>query len=176
MKTLLVKCPSVQWQPDGLTIHTKRWFLAARFLGAPPHLSHFGTRGALRSRRRRSQNGRPDEARRARTNTMLLYNMLLYTILYYTILHYTTLHYTILYYTILYCISCLDASPLLTTRVQPGAGQLRPTQPLKQANYKGTIHKLNMSNTNTKSQANMRYAKSFSRGIRMFARCRASSL
>ena len=23
VKTLLVKCPSVQWQPDGLTIHTK---------------------------------------------------------------------------------------------------------------------------------------------------------
>ena len=27
---------SVQWQPDGLTIHTKEWFLGARFLGAPP--------------------------------------------------------------------------------------------------------------------------------------------
>ena len=27
---------SVQWQPDGLTIHTKRWFPGAGFLGAPP--------------------------------------------------------------------------------------------------------------------------------------------
>ena len=27
---------SVRWQPDGLTIHTKKWFLGARFLGAPP--------------------------------------------------------------------------------------------------------------------------------------------
>ena len=34
--TLLVKCPSVQWQPDGLTIHTNKWFLGAGFLGAPP--------------------------------------------------------------------------------------------------------------------------------------------
>ena len=25
----------VQWQPDGLTIHTKKWFLGAGFLGAP---------------------------------------------------------------------------------------------------------------------------------------------
>ena len=28
--------PSVQWQPDGLTIHTNKWFLEAAFLGAPP--------------------------------------------------------------------------------------------------------------------------------------------
>ena len=27
VKTLLVKCPSVQGQPDGLTVHTQRWFL-----------------------------------------------------------------------------------------------------------------------------------------------------
>ena len=27
---------SVQWQPDGLTIHAKKWFLGAGFLGAPP--------------------------------------------------------------------------------------------------------------------------------------------
>ena len=27
---------SVQWQPDGLTIHTKKWFLGAGFLRAPP--------------------------------------------------------------------------------------------------------------------------------------------
>ena len=27
---------SVQWQPDGLTIHTTKWFLGAGFLGAPP--------------------------------------------------------------------------------------------------------------------------------------------
>ena len=26
----------VQWQPDGLTIHTKKWLLGAGFLGAPP--------------------------------------------------------------------------------------------------------------------------------------------
>ena len=29
---------SVQWQPDGLTIHTQKWFLGAGFLGAP-HIS-----------------------------------------------------------------------------------------------------------------------------------------
>ena len=27
---------SLQWQPDGLTIHTKKWFPGAGFLGAPP--------------------------------------------------------------------------------------------------------------------------------------------
>ena len=27
---------SAQWQPDGLTIHTKKWFLETGFLGAPP--------------------------------------------------------------------------------------------------------------------------------------------
>ena len=26
----------MQWQLDGLIIHTKKWFLGARFLGAPP--------------------------------------------------------------------------------------------------------------------------------------------
>ena len=36
VKTLLVKCPSVQWQPGGLIIHTKQWFLRAGFLVAPP--------------------------------------------------------------------------------------------------------------------------------------------
>ena len=36
LRTLLVKCPSAQWQPDGLTIHTNKWFLGAGFLGAPP--------------------------------------------------------------------------------------------------------------------------------------------
>ena len=36
MKPLLVKCPSVQWQPDGLKIHTKQWFLGGGSLGAPP--------------------------------------------------------------------------------------------------------------------------------------------
>ena len=35
-ETLLVKCPSVQWQPDALTIHPNMWFPAAGFLGAPP--------------------------------------------------------------------------------------------------------------------------------------------
>ena len=34
--TLLVECPSLQWQPDGLTIHAKKWFLGAGFQGAPP--------------------------------------------------------------------------------------------------------------------------------------------
>ena len=33
---MLVKCPTVQWQPDGLTIHAEKWFLGAGFLGAPP--------------------------------------------------------------------------------------------------------------------------------------------
>ena len=36
VKAMLVKCPSVQWQPDGLTIHTKKWLLGTRLLGAPP--------------------------------------------------------------------------------------------------------------------------------------------
>ena len=36
VKALLAKCPSVQGQPDGLTIHTNKWFLGAGFLGAPP--------------------------------------------------------------------------------------------------------------------------------------------
>ena len=36
MKTLLVKCPPAQWQPDGLTIRTEKWFLKARFPGVPP--------------------------------------------------------------------------------------------------------------------------------------------
>ena len=48
---------SVQWQPDGLTIHTNKWFLGAGFLGAPPislrieelvvlsSSLHLGTRG-----------------------------------------------------------------------------------------------------------------------------------
>jgi hypothetical protein len=36
VKTLLVKCPSVQWQPDGLTIHHNKLFLGAGFLGALP--------------------------------------------------------------------------------------------------------------------------------------------
>ena len=31
-----IEYASVQWQPVGLTIHTKKWFLGARFLGAPP--------------------------------------------------------------------------------------------------------------------------------------------
>ena len=35
-KTLLIKGPSVQRRPDGLTIRTKMWFLGAGFLGAPP--------------------------------------------------------------------------------------------------------------------------------------------
>ena len=26
----------MQWQPDGVTIHSKQWFLGAGFLGAPP--------------------------------------------------------------------------------------------------------------------------------------------
>ena len=28
--------PCVQWQPDGLTIHTNKWSLGARFPGASP--------------------------------------------------------------------------------------------------------------------------------------------
>ena len=33
VQALLVKCPSVQWQPDGLTIHPEKWPLGAGFLG-----------------------------------------------------------------------------------------------------------------------------------------------
>ena len=36
VKALLVRCPSVQWQPDDLTIRIKKWFLGVGFLGAPP--------------------------------------------------------------------------------------------------------------------------------------------
>ena len=43
MKALLVKCPSVQWQPDGLTIRANKWFLGAGFLGAPPISLTLGT-------------------------------------------------------------------------------------------------------------------------------------
>ena len=35
MKALLVRCPFVQWQPDGLTTHTEKWSLGDRFLGVP---------------------------------------------------------------------------------------------------------------------------------------------
>ena len=41
LRYLFLPDASVQWQPDGLTIHTKKWFLGAGFLGAPPiSLSH----------------------------------------------------------------------------------------------------------------------------------------
>ena len=36
--TLLVKCPSAQWQPDGLTIHTEKWLPGAGFLGTHIYL------------------------------------------------------------------------------------------------------------------------------------------
>ena len=36
MGTLLVKRRSMQRQPDGLTIRTRKWFLGAGFLGALP--------------------------------------------------------------------------------------------------------------------------------------------
>ena len=36
METLLVKCTSVQWQPDGWTVNTKKWLLGAGFLAALP--------------------------------------------------------------------------------------------------------------------------------------------
>ena len=34
VKILLLECPSVQWQPDGSTIHAEKWFLGARILGS----------------------------------------------------------------------------------------------------------------------------------------------
>ena len=40
VKALLVKCPSVQWQPDGLTIHAEKLILGAGLLGATSHFSH----------------------------------------------------------------------------------------------------------------------------------------
>ena len=39
VSTLRYVCPtnaSVQWQPGGLTVRAKKWFLGAGFLGAPP--------------------------------------------------------------------------------------------------------------------------------------------
>ena len=36
LRCLLPPSASVQWQPDGLTMHTRKWFLGAGFLGAPP--------------------------------------------------------------------------------------------------------------------------------------------
>ena len=36
LRYLLPPNASVQGQPDGLTIHTQKWFLGAGFLGAPP--------------------------------------------------------------------------------------------------------------------------------------------
>ena len=36
LRYLFPPSASVYWQPDGLTIHAKKWFLGARFLGAPP--------------------------------------------------------------------------------------------------------------------------------------------
>ena len=30
VRALPVRCPSAQWQPDGLTTHTNKWFLGAR--------------------------------------------------------------------------------------------------------------------------------------------------
>ena len=48
---------SVRWQPDGLTIHTKKWLQGAGFLGAPPisltqstQLPQVGREGASRGR------------------------------------------------------------------------------------------------------------------------------
>ena len=43
---------SVQWQPDGLTIHTSKLSLGAGFLGAPPISLKALTRRAIRSVRR----------------------------------------------------------------------------------------------------------------------------
>ena len=36
LRDLFAPSASAQWQPDGLTIHTKKRFLGAGFLGAPP--------------------------------------------------------------------------------------------------------------------------------------------
>ena len=38
---------SVQWQPDGLTIRTEKWFLGAGFLGAPPIFLTAPTNGPI---------------------------------------------------------------------------------------------------------------------------------
>ena len=40
MKTLLVKCPSVQWQPDGLTIHAKQVVPRSQIPRSTSHLSY----------------------------------------------------------------------------------------------------------------------------------------
>ena len=50
LRYLLPPNASAQWQPGDLTIHTKKWFLGAGFLGAPPiSLSLEGTKGVPRN-------------------------------------------------------------------------------------------------------------------------------
>ena len=52
IETLLVKCPSLQWLPDGLKMCTKKCFPGAGFLGAPPIPPNLETgRSGVRPRR-----------------------------------------------------------------------------------------------------------------------------
>ena len=72
VKTLLVKCPSVQWQPDDLTIRTKKWFLGAGFLGAPPiSLNSLALRpfSYLRFRHVNRESGKNKETKKTRKST-----------------------------------------------------------------------------------------------------------
>ena len=55
---MLVKCPSVQWQSDGLTIHTQQLFLGAGFLGALPISLNQGGEEGTAVRIRTSEPGR----------------------------------------------------------------------------------------------------------------------
>ena len=49
LRYFLPPSASVQWQPDGLIIHTKKWFLGAGLLGAPPIVGVLrGGRGGFR--------------------------------------------------------------------------------------------------------------------------------
>ena len=36
MRMIMLLVIMIDWRPDGLTIHAKRWFLGAGFLGATP--------------------------------------------------------------------------------------------------------------------------------------------
>ena len=104
--TLRYFCPpnaSVQGQPDGLTIHAKKWFLGAVFLGAPrisltqSRVSHPRVR-----RIRHYMRTCPFARILGSFINILYYTILYYNIIYYDILYYTILYYTILYYTIIY--------------------------------------------------------------------------
>ena len=83
---------SVQWQPGDLTIHTKKWFLGAGFLGAPP--ISLMRRPAGRGR------GRPGALGAAALRHRRLGKPPVYVMLCYTTLTHNMLCHVVLYYSI----------------------------------------------------------------------------